>query len=129
LQAVTHSPTPGSIKTVAVVYPAQFFGRHAPAPQTLAEPSTGDNANTKSKVDVDTSKLGNTNDQSETPVTVTKPRPLQIVRDSLNVDPKPPAATRPTGNGPLKRIANALTGQKAAEAETKAEKPAEKDAA
>jgi hypothetical protein len=41
-----------------------------------------------------------------------KPRPLQIVRDSLNFDPsKPLAGLRPSGDGPLKRIVNALTGQ------------------
>ncbi|MDT5101844.1 MAG: hypothetical protein QOC76_5581 [Mycobacterium sp.] len=51
--------------------------------------------------------------QTDTTPVVTRPRPLQIVRDSLNFDPsKRPAATPPSGNGPLRQIVKALTGQK-----------------
>ena len=51
----------------------------------------------------------------------TRPRPLQVIRDSLNFDTtKQPSATRPTGNGPLKKIVNALTGQPHKDATEKA---------
>jgi hypothetical protein len=70
--------------------------------------------------DLHLSKPGNDlrqldNDDISTPDTppATTPRPLQIVRDSLNFDPsKRPAATPPSGNGPLRQIVKALTGQK-----------------
>ena len=40
---------------------------------------------------------------TNTPVpSATKPRPLQVLRDSLKFDPpKPPSGTRPSGDGPL----------------------------
>lgn len=64
---------------------------------------------------------GETPDGNETP-DATKPRPLQVLRDSLKFDPpKPPSAVGPSGDGPLKRIVNALTGQRP---ETKTETPA-----
>jgi hypothetical protein len=41
----------------------------------------------------------------------TRPRPLQVLRESLHFDPpKPPAGTR-SGDGPLRKIVGALTGQ------------------
>jgi hypothetical protein len=72
--------------------------------------------------------------QPDTTPEVTRPRPLQIVRDSLNFDPsKRPAATQPSGNGPLRQIVKALTGQKpnttANEANTGANNEASDDAA
>jgi hypothetical protein len=50
---------------------------------------------------------------TNTPVpSATKPRPLQVLRDSLKFDPpKPPSGTRPSGDGPLRKIVGALTGQ------------------
>ena len=58
---------------------------------------------------------------------VTRHRPLQMIRESLNFDrAKRPSVTRPSGEGPLKRIVNALSGQRskpAAESET--DKPAD----
>jgi PE-PPE domain len=64
----------------------------------------------------------------------TKPRPLQVLRDSLKFDPTDrPSATRPNGDGPLKRIVDALTGQRPElAAETQAaddQKPKQKDEA
>ncbi len=76
------------------------------------QPLSGDQqaGNNQQKIE----QLGNVPDQPETPVEATTPkRPLQVVRDSLNFDPtKHLPATRPSGDGPLKRIVGALTGQK-----------------
>jgi PE-PPE domain len=62
----------------------------------------------------DGKKLGNEEtQQTNTPPEGTKPRPLQVLRDSLKFDtPKPPSATRPSGDGPLKKIVGAMTGQR-----------------
>ncbi len=64
----------------------------------------------------------------------TRPRPLQALRDSLKFEPeKRPPATHVNGDGPLKRIVDALTGQRPKPAaETQAaddEKPEQKDEA
>ena len=84
--------------------------------QTLAAPEAGDAKLAKGS---DPAELQNDEteqdetEQTETTPEVTKPRPLQVIRESLNFDPtKRPAATRPGGDGPLKRIVNALTGQR-----------------
>ncbi len=64
----------------------------------------------------------------------TRPRPLQLLRDSLKFEPKNrPSATRPNGDGPLKRIVDALTGQRPEPAAEPAaaddQKPEQKDEA
>ena len=42
--------------------------------------------------------------QTETTPEVTRPRPLQVIRESLNFDPtKRPSVTRPSGDGPSTR--------------------------
>jgi hypothetical protein len=100
-------------------------------PLRIASGPVGGDVQPEVNKDSQTEQSGNvvTQQTDATPV-VTRPRPLQIVRDSLNFDPsKRPAATPPSGNGPLRQIVKALTGQKPTEAETKDEKPAEKDAA
>ena len=52
-----------------------------------------------------------TTDGNETP-DATKPDPFAKLRESLKFDPnKGPFGIRPNGEGPLKRIVNALTGQ------------------
>ncbi len=54
---------------------------------------------------------GETTDGNETP-DGTKPEPFAKLRESLKFDPnKGPFGIRPNGEGPLKRIVNALTGQ------------------
>ncbi|HEV7850203.1 MAG TPA: PE-PPE domain-containing protein [Mycobacterium sp.] len=94
-------------------------GAAAPQPDpTPVQPLAGGGTE-KTIPDLHLSKPGNDlrqlgNEDISTPDTppATTPRPLQIVRDSLSFEPKPPAATRPSGDGPLKRIVNALTGQR-----------------
>ena len=45
------------------------------------------------------------------PAAPTRPRPLQILRESLKFGPENrPSTTRSSGGGPLKRIVNVLTG-------------------
>ena len=81
-------------------------------PTTLASPA-GDKQIDAAKP----SKLNNETADVDSPPAgtvseVTKPRPLQVLRDSLKFDPpKPPSGTRPSGDGPLKKIVGALTGQ------------------
>jgi hypothetical protein len=79
--------------------------------QTLAAPEAGDVSLAK---DSDPVELKNDEtEQTGTTPEVTRPRPLQVIRESLNFDPtKRPSVTRPSGDGPLKRIVNALSGQR-----------------
>jgi PE-PPE domain len=64
------------------------------------------------------SNTGNTTATDVTPVKLTNvlgtlPNPLEKIRESLKFDPpNRPSATRPAGDGPLKKIVNALTGQR-----------------
>jgi PE-PPE domain len=89
--------------------------------------------NTTPKTDQPNTDVAST----ETPTTsttpeVTKPqRPLQVVRDSLDFGThKSPLGLHPSGDGPLKKIANALTGQRPTDAgETASDAPAAKDPA
>ena len=74
-----------------------------------------------------------TPEENETPE-VTKPQPFAKLRESLKFDPdNRPFGIRPNGDGPLKRIVNALTGQRPEPtAETQAaddQKPEQKDEA
>jgi hypothetical protein len=83
-------------------------------PLRIAGGPVGGDVQPEVNKDSQTEQSGNvvTQQTDATPV-VTRPRPLQIVRDSLNFDPsKRPAATPPSGNGPLRQIVKALTGQK-----------------
>ncbi len=53
----------------------------------------------------------------------TKPEPFAKLRESLKFDPdNRPFGIRPNGDGPLKRIVNALTGQRPNAAEPEANK-------
>jgi hypothetical protein len=89
----------------------------AAAPQLTVvedEPTTTDD--TKLVKDQDNVIEEATPQESETPQ-VTRPRPLQLIRESLNFDPtKRSAVTRPSGKGPISRIVKALTGQRPAPA-------------
>jgi hypothetical protein len=104
----------------------------AAAPQlTVVEqqtPTAG--ANKQAKDEVDASKLGNdTGTPKPTMPSATKPEPFAKLRESLKFDPaNRPSALRPNGEGPLKRIVNALTGQRpkaqATDSEDSEQKPA-----
>ncbi len=83
-------------------------------PLTIASgPASGNAVQPEVKNDQKPEQLGNEVTLPTTTLDAIKPkRPLQIVRDSLNFDPtKQPSATRPSGDGPLKQIVKALTGQ------------------
>ena len=99
--------------------------------QTLGAPETGDD----NKLAIETDQVGNdvTPEENETPE-VTKPQPFAKLRESLKFDPdNRPFGIRPSGDRPLKRIVNALTGQRPEPtAETQAaddQKPEQKDEA
>ena len=85
--------------------------------QTL-EKQQGDEVDlNKEKVDLNKDKKADEFVNGDTPPTNTAPErkldPFGQLRDSLKVDPsKRPSALRPNGDGPLKRIVNALTGQR-----------------
>jgi hypothetical protein len=83
-------------------------------PLRIASGPVGGDLQPEVNKDSQTEESGNVvSQQTDTTPVVTRPRPLQIVRDSLNFDPsKRPAATPPSGNGPLRQIVKALTGQK-----------------
>jgi hypothetical protein len=94
--------------------------------QALGTPQTGDT----NKLAIDADELGNdvTPEGNETPDAI-RPDPFAKLRESFKADPsRPLAGLRPSGDGPLKRIVNALTGQKpkteSAEPEAKEESPA-----
>ncbi len=61
----------------------------------------------------------------------TRPRPLHVIRDSLDFSPKKARSTiRLNGDGPLRRIVNVLTGQRPEPAEAQpAEQQQQQDAA
>lgn len=90
--------------------------------QTLGAPETGEN----NKLAIEAAKdQGNvieevTPDDNETPE-ATKPEPFAKLRESFKFDPdNQPLGIRPSGDGPLKRIVNALTGQRPKAAGTQA---------
>jgi hypothetical protein len=96
----------------------------APAPQ---QQQTSDTGLTTNQVNADTVSNGDTQQTPTTPDATKPPRPLQVVRDSLNFGThKSPLGIHPDGDGPLKKIVNALTGQRptAGAAATDNEKPA-----
>ena len=83
-------------------------------PLTVAGgPANGSAVQPGVKKDQKPEQLGNeVTPATTTPDAIKPKRPLEIVRDSLNFDPtKQPSATRPSGDGPLKQIVKALTGQ------------------
>jgi hypothetical protein len=82
----------------------------APAPQ---QQQTSDTGLTTNQVNADTVSNGDTQQTPTTPDATKPPRPLQVVRDSLNFGThKSPLGIHPDGDGPLKKIVNALTGQR-----------------
>lgn len=75
-------------------------------------PTPGDNKVAKDEVDASTLGNDSTSSGAETPK-FTKPEPFKQLRESLQFKPGDgPFGVRPSGDGPLKRIVNALTGQK-----------------
>ncbi len=97
----------------------------AVAPLALVQdeqtPTPGDNKVAKDEVDVDT--LGNDTGTSKptTPDAIKPSLPFEKWRESLNFTPGDrPSVLRPNGEGPLKRIVNALTGQRPKSAEPEA---------
>jgi hypothetical protein len=92
--------------------------------QTLAAPEAGDNKTPAIEAAKDQGNVIEdvTPDDSETP-DATKLDPFAKLRESLKFEPsKPLAGLRPSGDGPLRRIVNALTGQKPkADAEAESE--------
>ncbi|HKV18999.1 MAG TPA: PE-PPE domain-containing protein [Mycobacterium sp.] len=95
---------------------------------TSVQPPVG--GNTSLTATNETAKVDNS--EITTPTTgtpeVTRPRPLQVIRESLNFDPtKRPTAVRPSGDGPISRVVKALTGQGSkATSEPEADKPESK---
>lgn len=74
-------------------------------PQPAVDDGAPPDALTRPEVDVTNATVGD-NDSA-----ATRPRPLQVLRDSIKFDPAHrPSATRTDGDGPLKRIVNALNG-------------------
>ncbi|RDH76226.1 PE-PPE domain-containing protein [Mycolicibacterium moriokaense] len=56
---------------------------------------------------------------TQTPLDGNLPNPLKVIRESLKFDPpKPLASLRPSGDGPLKKLVGALTGQRPKEEST-----------
>lgn len=80
----------------------------------------------------DADQIGNVTPENGSSPDGAKPQPI-LIRDSLNARPQQqPSATRPHFDGPLKRIFNALTGQRpkpAAETKPKDEPAKTEDAA
>jgi hypothetical protein len=99
----------------------------APAPQQQVTTNT---VTTTNQVNADNVSNGDT---QVTPTTTdaTKPqRPLQVVRDSLDFGThKSPLGVHPDGDGPLKKIVSALTGQRPKSDAAPAGDTAAKDAA
>ncbi|GFG55627.1 PE-PPE domain-containing protein [Mycolicibacterium agri] len=82
------------------------------APLALTQPEpAAKQAAAKEQTNVIEAQQGETPDASA-PSKATRPRPLQVIRESLNFNPpKRPLGIRP-GNGPLSRIVKTLTGQR-----------------
>ncbi|HEX3289499.1 MAG TPA: PE-PPE domain-containing protein [Mycobacterium sp.] len=106
------------------------------SPLALAQPQPKTSGNELKTAEVNADNLGNSGPPQQqkptTPATpeVTKPqRPLEVVRDSLNFGThKSPLGVHPDGEGPLKKIVSALTGQRPNTAgETASDAPAAKD--
>lgn len=99
--------------------------------QTLAAPETGDNSN-KLTIVPDASEINNgaAAEGPETPEAIRPKGPFAELRESLDASKdNAPFGIRPNGEGPLKRIVNALTGQrpKADAAPEADKKPAESE--
>jgi hypothetical protein len=95
--------------------------------QTTAAPQGGGD-DKKLTVVPDASGNDVVSEGTETPE-ATKPEPFARLRESLKFDPaNRPSVLRPNGEGPLKRIVNALTGQRpkaeATDSEDSEQKPA-----
>lgn len=73
--------------------------------QTNTSDSTATITNTQSELAADNS--GTTTTPKDT-----KPEPFKVLRNPLKFTPKQPSASQPGSSGPLKRIVNALTGQR-----------------
>ncbi len=88
---------------------AATLGAREAAPVTPA-PQTGDTK--KAEIVPDADDQGNDDTQQTPPAR--QPGPVrQFIRESLNFDPtKRPSGLAPNGEGPLKKVFNALTGQR-----------------
>lgn len=101
----------------------------APEPVVVQDEQTATPGDNKLAPVPDADKLGNDTDTPKTSPQAIKPSlPFEKWRESLKFDPADrPSVFRPNGEGPLKRIVNALTGQRpkpaAAEPEAKNDAP------
>jgi hypothetical protein len=94
--------------------PALASTTSAPQLKVVEDKQTVTPGDNKPAVVPDADKLGNDTGTTEaTTPAATKPDPFAKLRESLTFDPdNRPFGIRPAGDGPLKRIVNALTGQR-----------------
>jgi hypothetical protein len=97
---------------------------------TLSQPEPGTNKLIQNQ---EADEIGNVTEEGGDAPDGAKPRPFERLRGPIGADrPRPLAGLRPNGEGPLKRIVNALTGQKPGsgeDGEAKDEQPKAEDKA